>query len=218
MKLAVLITKNRENTLDHRSLQIIAAVALLHILFLLISIYGFPAFNKKKLSEITIEIGASRPRGGGGDGARSRPQPVAPDTKKTLTQDELANKRSKQEKSEQAKPQPSAASSASSAPAGVESAPVVDADYKASYLNNPKPPYPPVAFQLKIEGTVMIKAHVQPDGTCKEVLLGRSSGNDMLDQSALNTVAQWKFVPAKSQGKEISQWVSIPITFALKRR
>ena len=204
--------------LDRRALQIIAAVALLHILFVIFSIYGLPAFNKKKLSEITIEIGASRPRGGGGDGARSRPQPVAPDTKKTLTKDELANKRSKQEKSEQAKPQPSAASSANSAPAGVESAPVVDADYKAAYLNNPKPPYPPVAFQLRIEGTVMVKAHVQPDGSCKEVLLGRSSGNDMLDQSALNTVAQWKFVPAKSQGKEISQWVSIPITFALKRR
>jgi len=75
-----------------------------------------------------------------------------------------------------------------------------------------------MAFQLRIEGTVRLKALVLPDGSCGDVLLAQSSGNELLDQSALNTVAKWKFVPAKSQGKDVSQWVSIPISFALKRR
>jgi protein TonB len=64
----------------------------------------------------------------------------------------------------------------------------------------------------------MLKALVNPDGSCGEVLLAKSSGNEFLDKSALNTVAQWKFTPAQSQGKDVAQWVSIPITFSIKRR
>jgi len=51
-----------------------------------------------------------------------------------------------------------------------------------------------------------------------DVQLAQTSGYDSLDNSALNTVKQWKFVPAKKDGKIIDQWVRVPINFALKNR
>lgn len=176
--------------------------------------YGFPSWSPKRVSEITIELGGSVLRGDGGEGVRQATK-SAPPTPKTTSEDGTLKRQATP-----AKPPTTASDAAteSSTAAGAQAAPTVDADYKAAYLNNPKPPYPPVAFQMRIEGTVMLKALVQPDGRCGEVLLAKTSGNDLLDKSALNTVAQWKFTPAKSQGKDISQWVSIPITFSIKRR
>ena len=95
---------------------------------------------------------------------------------------------------------------------------MVDADYKAAYLRNPKPPYPPMALRMRIEGTVTLRVLVREDGSSGRIVLSQSSGNDSLDQSALQTVAKWKFSPAKSQGQSVAQWVSIPIHFSLKRR
>ena len=199
---------------DRYAWRIVLLVVLLHVISVAVFRYGLPDWNPKRISEITIELSAALPRGEGGDGVRQVAQPVRePVQKKSAVQDENSTK-----KAVEAPKQAEATPSASSAAAGVESAPTVDADYKAAYLNNPKPPYPPVAFQMRIEGTVSLKVLVLPDGQVGEVLLGRSSGNSLLDQSALNTVAKWKFVPAKSQGKDISQWISVPITFSLKRR
>lgn len=194
---------------------VVIVVALLHMIFAFIVQYGLPSFDRKKISEITIDLAPSLPRGQGGEDRATVVKPAAPPAPpvKTVTQDENATRRAPD------KPVTAAPSvSQSSVAAGVDSAPTVDADYKAAYLNNPKPPYPAAAFKMRIEGTVVLKALVKPDGTCGEVLLGKSSGNDLLDRSALETVALWKFTPAKSQGKEVSQWVSIPITFSVKRR
>jgi protein TonB len=112
----------------------------------------------------------------------------------------------------------STAPSVSSAPAGGGGGAVVDADYKAAYLRNPKPPYPPAALKMRVEGTVTLRVLVLEDGTSGKIVLSKSSGNESLDQSALETVAKWKFTPAKSQGQSIAQWVSIPINFSIKRR
>ena len=195
------------------SWQIVLAVLAFHIFIVAIFKYGLPDFSPRK-SEITIELSAALPRGEGGDGQRQVAKPVTqPMPKKAPLQDENATRKAVETPKTSAT-EPTAASRA----AGIESAPTVDADYKAAYLNNPKPPYPPVAFKMRIEGTVTVRALVLPDGACGEVLLGRSSGSSLLDDAALETVAKWKFVPAKSQGKEISQWVSIPISFALRKR
>lgn len=200
--------------LTRRAWTIILIVTLLHGLGVAVYKYGFPNWAPKRVSEITIELGGSVLRGDGGEGV-SQATKSAPPTPKTTSEDGALKRQTPPVKPSTA---PSSATSESSAAAGVQAAPTVDADYKAAYLNNPKPPYPPVAFQMRIEGTVMLKALVQPDGTCGEVLLAKSSGNEFLDKSALNTVAQWKFTPAKSQGKDIAQWVSIPISFSIKRK
>ena len=196
---------------------VVLIVGLLHLSGALVFKYGLAAWFPKRVSEITIELGGAPLRGDGGTGVRQAAPAVIPNPAKPVTTDDLARQRLTETPSRK----PSAASSAiaeSSTAAGVQSAPTVEADYKAAYLNNPKPPYPALPFQMRIEGTVRLKALVLPDGSCGEVLLAQTSGNAELDRSALNTVAQWKFTPAKSQGKDIAQWVSIPITFNIKRR
>lgn len=101
---------------------------------------------------------------------------------------------------------------------GPSAAPTLDSDAKASYLTNPKPAYPMVAFKMKIEGKVILVVEVLESGAVNKVAIGESSGNESLDRSALETVKNWKFTPARKNGVIVSQVVRVPITFSLKNR
>ena len=110
------------------------------------------------------------------------------------------------------------ASTAPVAPSASQGEQTTEPDYKAAYLRNPKPVYPPSALKMRIEGTVILRVLVLEDGSSGKVVLGKSSGNELLDRSALDTVAKWKFKPAQSKGKNVAQWVNVPINFSIKRR
>jgi periplasmic protein TonB len=92
---------------------------------------------------------------------------------------------------------------------------LVEARFDADYLANPKPPYPPASRRLSESGTVLLRVHVGADGQAQKVELKRSSGFARLDQSALETVAQWRFVPAKRGSTAVTSWVVVPIVFSL---
>jgi len=49
-----------------------------------------------------------------------------------------------------------------------------------------------------------------------QVELEESCGYDVLDQSALDTVKKWRFIPATKGKTPISCWAIVPITFQLK--
>lgn len=98
----------------------------------------------------------------------------------------------------------------------MQTATTVDADYKAAYLNNPKPPYPAAAVRRGAEGRVVLLAEVLADGRAGRVRLEQSSGHAVLDASAMNTVRTWRFTPARKDGVIITQTVRIPIEFNLK--
>ncbi|WP_281744365.1 energy transducer TonB [Polynucleobacter yangtzensis] len=198
---------------------VVLMVALVHLFGFIIYVYGVPKWSTKRVSDITIELGGSFMSGDGGQGSSrsvKASDPATPTTKSS-SEDGTLKRQNEASKSTQSSSTSGTASESSSA-AGIQAAPTVDADYKAAYLNNPKPPYPAMAFKMRVEGTVILKALIQPDGKCSEVVIAKTSGNDSLDRSALNTVSQWQFTPAKAQGKEISQWVNIPITFSIKNR
>lgn len=91
----------------------------------------------------------------------------------------------------------------------------VPADSNAAYLNNPKPEYPMTARQRHWQGTVLLRVYVSADGKAQQVNLQRSSHHDMLDESALDAVKQWRFVPAKRGDTPESCWVTVPIVFEL---
>jgi protein TonB len=93
-----------------------------------------------------------------------------------------------------------------------------EADYKAAYLNNPRPPYPFAAVRQGAEGRVLLSAEVLPDGRAGRVSLEKSSGHALLDAAALNTVRSWRFTPARKGGVASTQTVSIPIDFTLQNR
>lgn len=89
-------------------------------------------------------------------------------------------------------------------------------DYRADYLNNPRPPYPLVARRMGYQGKVVLNVEVLADGRAGEVKLQTSSGFEILDKSALQTVKTWKFSPATRFGRPITQWVLVPIKFSLE--
>ncbi len=93
--------------------------------------------------------------------------------------------------------------------------PLVEARFDADYLSNPKPRYPLASRRLNEAGTVYLRVHVGSDGHANQVELKTSSGFHRLDQSALKTVAEWRFLPARRGSKTVASWVIVPIVFTL---
>ncbi len=98
------------------------------------------------------------------------------------------------------------------------SAPVVDSepDYQARYLNNPRPTYPMVARRMGWQGRVILNVEVLAEGTCGALSVLRSSGHEVLDNAAINTVKTWRFTPARHAGHAVTQWFKVPINFSLE--
>ena len=106
-----------------------------------------------------------------------------------------------------------------SPPAPSLAAPVVaptQPRFDADYLDNPKPSYPAISRRLAEQGRVVLRVRVEADGRAAEVQLHSSSGSPRLDQSALDTVRRWKFVPARLGQTPTAAWVLVPIAFTLK--
>lgn len=84
------------------------------------------------------------------------------------------------------------------------------------YAHNPKPAYPQEAREKGYEGEVMLRVEVLPNGRVGQIEVKNSSGYELLDRSALTTVKQWRFVPAKKGETPIPLWVNIPVKFQLQ--
>ena len=124
--------------------------------------------------------------------------------------------------SQAATPAPATAATPSSAPAPAAesvmpaSSRSTDADYKAAYLNNPRPAYPLLAIRQGAQGQVLLLVEVLTDGRAGRIDLEKSSGHAALDAAAINAVRAWRFTPARKDGLLAAQTVSIPIQFNLK--
>jgi protein TonB len=115
---------------------------------------------------------------------------------------------------------PAAAPSSDPAPAAESVMPAstrsTDADYKAAYLNNPRPAYPLLAIRQGAQGQVLLLVDVLTDGRAGRIELEKSSGHAALDAAAINAVRACRFTPARKDGLLAAQTVSIPIQFNLK--
>jgi protein TonB len=85
----------------------------------------------------------------------------------------------------------------------------------AGYLRNPAPRYPDFAQQQGWEGTVILNVHVLANGKPKAVEIKQTSGRKILDDSAVQAVKRWSFVPAKLGDSATDSWVEVPIDFHL---
>ncbi len=213
----------------------IVAVGAIHLLVVLLSMFGLPDRDFKKQPDVTIEFYAPPPtqRANASNAAATapavKPPPVPTPQPTPVKQAEIPPPKPSTPEPDAptvsapvATVQPSAASkSTSSATAatsagGSATAQTQDADYKAAYLKNPKPPYSSLAVRMRAEGRVILIAQVLPDGRAGEVRIEKSSGYSVLDDSALKTVRGWQFTPARKDGVIVSQAVRIPIDFQLK--
>jgi protein TonB len=86
----------------------------------------------------------------------------------------------------------------------------------ADYLDNPAPAYPEEARTRGEQGRVLVRALISTQGTVSQLLVQRSSGYANLDQAALATVKNWRFVPARRGETTVAAWVVVPISFSLE--
>lgn len=103
------------------------------------------------------------------------------------------------------------------APAAEVAPPVTPPRFDADYLRNPSPAYPAMARRLGEQGRVILRVLVGADGAPREIEVRTSSGHERLDRAALDTVRQWKFVPARVGKEPVAAWVLVPVSFTLDR-
>ena len=89
-------------------------------------------------------------------------------------------------------------------------------DYRADYLNNPRPPYPMVARRMGYHGKVVLDVEVLAEGRAGDVKVQQSSGHEILDNAALQTVKTWHFTPARHFGQAVTRRFLVPIKFSLE--
>jgi protein TonB len=113
-------------------------------------------------------------------------------------------------------PQPTPPAAASPAPSAPTVEHFTEANFKANYLSNPKPEYPSIAKSRGWTGKVMLRVQVSPEGTATSIEVETSSGHEMLDESAIDAVKKWKFIPAKKGETAVASAVIVPIVFSLR--
>jgi periplasmic protein TonB len=80
---------------------------------------------------------------------------------------------------------------------------------------NRKPSYPAAAALRGEQGTVVLLVYVRPDGLVSRVEVERSSGYVRLDDSALDAVKTWHFLPSIENGQPIGSVVPVRIAYVL---
>ena len=86
----------------------------------------------------------------------------------------------------------------------------------ADYLQNPRPPYPPISRRLNEQGKTTVRVLIGPDGLPQRSEIARSSGFERLDQAAMTTVMRWRYVPGKRGGVPEAMWFNVPINWVLE--
>ncbi len=83
----------------------------------------------------------------------------------------------------------------------------------AKLVRQPKPVYPPLARQARIQGTVRFSAIIGKDGTIQNLQL--VSGHPLLVQSATDAVKQWVYQPTQLNGEPVEVITQIDVNFTL---
>jgi len=85
----------------------------------------------------------------------------------------------------------------------------------ARFVDRVAPVYPDIAREQGAQGTAIVLATVGPKGNVISVALDQSTGNKMLDQSALSAARTSRFQPPEIGGKPATETYRIVYTFDL---
>jgi protein TonB len=86
---------------------------------------------------------------------------------------------------------------------------------QSKLISGPRPVYPPLARQARIEGTVRLEAVISRDGTILN--LRAVSGHPLLIPAALAAVRQWVFRPTSLNGDPVEVATEIEVHFTLQK-
>lgn len=85
----------------------------------------------------------------------------------------------------------------------------------ARYAAAKKPDYPSEALLARTEGKTVLKVLISASGAASRVEVHQSSGHASLDAAALQSVRQFQFIPARTDGVAHASWAKIPISFTI---
>lgn len=92
-----------------------------------------------------------------------------------------------------------------------------DINIASAYAVNPQPVYPDASRRRREEGVVLLGITVGADGNVQAISIIKGSGYDLLDESAYNTVKNWRFNPAIRGGTATTSEIKLPIRFKLEQ-
>lgn len=84
---------------------------------------------------------------------------------------------------------------------------------QAKLIHAPRPVYPALAKQARIQGTVRLQAIIAKDGSIQELQV--LQGHPLLVQSALDAVRQWRYQPTLLNGEPVEVVTTIDVVFTL---
>lgn len=81
-----------------------------------------------------------------------------------------------------------------------------------------RPVYPDAARRAGIQGTTLLRIHIEVDGRVSDVTVARSAGHQSLDEAAAEAVRRWRFEPALNAAGPVSMWAVVPVEFRISDR
>lgn len=100
-------------------------------------------------------------------------------------------------------------------PAAAETGPLVPPRPLSEAAGNRPPNYPDSAKQRGEQGRALLRVDVTVGGQAAAVSVLRSTGFPRLDQSAVDAVRGWRFVPATRGGRPVAAAAEVPVNFQL---
>lgn len=85
------------------------------------------------------------------------------------------------------------------------------------FFHNVPPAYPAEAQRRGWQGTVLLRLSIDESGRVAEARVERSSGFELLDDTALQAVRHWRAQPAVRRGRAVSTTAFQPIVFRLPK-
>lgn len=82
-------------------------------------------------------------------------------------------------------------------------------------IHKVEPVYPEIAQKARIQGVVILEAVVTKTGDMEDVRVLRSL-HPILDQSAVHAVSQWRYQPARLEGKPVKVYFTVTVKFTLR--
>jgi protein TonB len=86
---------------------------------------------------------------------------------------------------------------------------------QAMLIKQPRPIYPPLAKQARIQGVVRLNAIIGKDGTIQNLTV--ASGHPLLVPAALEAVKQWVYKPTLLNGEPVEVVTTIDVNFTLSQ-
>jgi len=80
---------------------------------------------------------------------------------------------------------------------------------------NAAPTYPDTAQYAGEQGDVLLDVQVTANGYPRKVRVKQSSGFEDLDTAAIETAANWRYIPAVVDGDTATSWTTVKIHYQL---